>query len=282
MGHASPEDMRRLPYMAGTAPLIPFANYVTRGKYSFLGEEYQLQVTKPRWAPDGIAMHGFLADKPWNLESKQVTGSDATVSYKYTIGENDFEGYPFQLTAKHEMRLGEGFSSEVTVRNEGMKPLPLAMGSHPYLRLGEEPEETIDGWELTIPSSRMLPKNDVNPSNFSVQEVSGTSFDFTKPRIIGKTNFSGILWLFETGEKTTARLSNPETGFTLDLTLNRGYRYMLFYTPSSPDYYKRRSLAIEPMCGTPDAFTNGIGLACLEPGRSFTAAYTIRGSYDKR
>jgi len=130
-------------------------------------------------------MHGFLADKTWNLDLKQVTGSDATVSCKYTIGENDFEGYPFQLTVRHEMRLGEGFSSEVTIWNEGTKPLPLAMGFHPHLRVGEQPEETIDGWELTMPSSKMRPKNDMNPSNFSVQEVSGTSFDFTKPRIIG-------------------------------------------------------------------------------------------------
>jgi len=55
MGHASPEDMCRLPYMGGTTPLIPFANYVTRGRYSFLGEE-RARTSCRSPSPDGLLM----------------------------------------------------------------------------------------------------------------------------------------------------------------------------------------------------------------------------------
>ncbi len=274
MGHPTPEEMIKSPYMAGTVPLIPFANYITGGQYHFMGEEYQLEIVKTRWAPKGLAMHGFLYDKPWTLMGASANKRESSVTYMYNISENEFKGYPFHLNLLHELKLSEEFTSRLVARNDGERPLPLALGFHPYMQLSDSSDEKIDGWELSIPSSKMLVKDNANPTGFLVKDVTGTPYDFTKPRLIGNARFSDILWLFETHGKASSRLLKLQTGFGIDLCLGSGYKYLLFYTPSS-----RKGLAIEPMCGVPDSFNNGIGLTTLKSGQQYTATYVIRPSH---
>ena len=110
------------------APLIPWPNRLSDGRYSFDGTDYQVALTEP---DKHNAIHGFLQWRPWQpsrrSESQIVMG---TILFP-------LEGYPFLLDVQVDYRLDEaGLTVTTTATNVGERACPYGSGQHPYLSPG--------------------------------------------------------------------------------------------------------------------------------------------------
>lgn len=254
MGHHG--DIRSRPAYGGAAILFPFANRVRRGRYRFMGQDYQLSTP----TPSAHALHGFAMGKSWQILDKPETDENASIRCEFTIAENDFQGYPFNVRVESVFTL-----------NIGEGPLPLTMGVHPYLTVAKSPADRIDFWELQFQAKSMLVLDDGIPTG-EMRDISGTVLDFTRMRSIDGSVFDqGFADLTYFGEKARSIIRNPETGLEVELWQDSGFGYVQVYTLPP-----RASISIEPTSGAADAFNNGIGLTVLGPGEERSASYGIR------
>ena len=154
----------------------PWPNRIADGKYTFDGAEYQVPLNEPA---RGCALHGFLFEQDWMLESHEESAVTLSCSPAPTAG------YPHALRLTAEYRLTEaGLRIAVTAANLGGTAAPYGVCPHPYLVAGPSP---LDQWILEIPAGEFL---DVTPDRLLPVDrhtVEGHAFDFRSPRAIGAT-----------------------------------------------------------------------------------------------
>ncbi|MGC8631792.1 MAG: aldose 1-epimerase [Thermoprotei archaeon] len=250
--HASPEALISGPTRAGCAVLMPFANRISGGKYSFNGKSYFLPINE---RGRDNAIHGLLTDKVWDViclygdeAPEESVGEQRKVIYGYDFP--GIGGYPFLFHAEVEYALGDsGLHVGLSVTNTGNTPLPLSMGTHPYYKV----DGRLKDWVIDFDSLGRFLTKDMIPTGEIVRENPSGK--------IGDRSFDGCYAL-----NGDLRLYNKR-GLLIKMT---GFPYVQLYTPPS-----RTSIAIEPMTGIPDAFNNGIGLKKLAPGEKFQASYDV-------
>ncbi len=245
------------------AKLSPFANMVEGGRYAFGGQTHQLPLN---WPADGHALHGFVADKPFAVVSQTATGAGAVLVLRHEeAGDQPGYPFPFRLTIAYQFTIETGLSCRTTVENVGSDVLPLGDGWHPYLRLGGR----VDDWQLSLPAEALI---ELNGQFIPTGRVLPAD-DFREFCRIGDRHFD-TCFRVNTGQSTVVtHLTRPEVGLGVSVWQETGpdqYRFLQVYTP--PD---RRSIAIEPMTGWPDAFNNRQGLVRLGPGGVWTATFGI-------
>ncbi|MFP3220272.1 MAG: hypothetical protein RXR41_03900 [Candidatus Marsarchaeota archaeon] len=260
--HRDASALVQAPFSAGSAVLIPFANRVKGGRFTFSGRVYSLPVNEPS---RGNAIHGLLYDKPWQLICEFrgndylyfFTGEEVRSAYPGRatglILAHDFEGvegYPFPFRAWVEYSITDhGLFVNLSVENRGRSEMPVTMGTHPYYVLGGDLKE----WTLEFKSKGKLVTKDLIPTGEVVDaEVSGK---------LDERSFDDCYLL--DGDVV---LRNA-VGLRI---IAKGFPYLQVYTPPS-----RAAIAVEPMTGAPDAFNNGMGLAVLKPGSSLSASYEV-------
>jgi aldose 1-epimerase len=233
-----------------------------------MGQDYQLSTP----TPSAHALHGFAMGKSWQILDKSETDENASIRCEFTIAENDFQGYAFNVRVESVFTLSEsGFTHEITALNIGEGPLPLTMGVTPYLTVAKSPADRIDFWELQFQAKSMLVLDDGIPTG-EMRDVSGTALDFTRMLSIDGSVFDqGFADLTYCGEKARSIIRNPETGLEVELWQDSGFGYVQVYTLPP-----RANISIEPTSGAADAFNNGIGLTVLGPGEERSASYGIR------
>ena len=148
---------------AGAGELLaPWPNRVDRGRYSFGGGDYQLDLSEPA---NGNAIHGLTRWAGW-----QAAVSDgAQVLLRHQLLGRP--GYPFCLDLAAGYRLGpDGLTVTVTARNAGSRPAPYGTGHHPYLTAGAP---LIDGCELTLPTAAYVPAGERGLPGGPPQDVAG-------------------------------------------------------------------------------------------------------------
>ena len=260
--YVSPDDLTTT--FADTyrgAKLSPFANMVAGGRYTFNGTIYQLPIN---WPADGHAIHGFVADKPFEVVLQQSSDEEAelVLHYSYT-GDTPGFPLPFGLTIRYQLRADTGLIVQTTVRNTGPAPMPYGDGWHPYCRLAD----TIDPLWLSLPAdAEIVAGNSFIPTG---EIIHHTDLDQFKP--IGDRQFDTCFAVKATNGIARTYLRSGQTGLILCVWQEAAaYPFLQIY--SSPD---RRGLAIEPMTGWPDAFNNQQGLLWLGPGKRWTGAFGI-------
>lgn len=105
----------------GMALLIPFANRIKGGKYTFEGRTYSLPVNS-----EGNAIHGFAKDVRWHVDEVDEDRAKLSVTLKNA-------GYPSELKCEVTYELSQS-SIEVSmgITNMGDMDAPLTVGAHPY------------------------------------------------------------------------------------------------------------------------------------------------------
>ena len=219
--------------------LIPYAGRVRDGRYAFEGERYQLPVGR-----EGHASHGFAKDEPWGVVDRQ----GHSVGLKATVRG---EGYPGVLEAELTYALsGATFSTACEVKNVSTRDCPVEVGFHPYF--------LAQNWTL---------------------EANGGAYKFELADTHFPTGAKTALDVGALGPGT--RLDNPvELEGEIKLhspsrTLTIRRRNMPYVVLFNGKYAEGVSLAVEPYSGLPDAYNNGIGLAKLEPGATFSCGYDV-------
>ncbi len=104
-------------------PLVPYANRIAHGQFSFDGREVRLQ---PNWDRDPHPLHGQGWKSPWTIH--QSCASQARMEF---LGGGD--EWPWRYRAVQEFSLFEdALDIRLGVENLSSGTMPCMLGLHPY------------------------------------------------------------------------------------------------------------------------------------------------------
>lgn len=243
--------------------LVPWPNRVKDGVWELDGVPQRLALTEPSL---GNASHGLLRFRPYAL----VERTDSSVTQAATIYPE--AGYPFILDTEvtHELDT-EGLTVTHRITNRGTRSAPVAVGAHPYLRIGDVPAS-----RLTL-TSRAGVRFETDDRLNIVGEVAvaGTPFDLSEGRIVADLDLNdGYGDLPPRAEHALA----ADDGRRVVLWGDDAFGYVQVFTHRAfaTKEAGEVALAVEPMTAPANAFNTGRGLRWLEPDETWTLAWGIR------
>lgn len=257
-------DAREAPLSSGIV-LVPWTNRVAGARWMLGDVEQRLAVTEPA---AGNAIHGLLASADYDVRRAR---EDAT-----TLGARivDAPGYPFDLDVEVDYALTvDGIDVAISVRNDGPSAAPVALGAHPYLRVGDA---DVDELVLTVAAAESLRLGaDALPRE--IHAVDGTRSDLRGGVPVREVPWHLCLTGLDSADGIVAhRLAGPKGAVTLwadaDFAWVQVYVTREFPGPSGP----RTAVAVEPMTAPPNAFNSGTGLRWIEPGGRWRPRWGIR------
>ena len=233
--------------------LVPWPNRVRDGRWTQRGTTYQLALTEPA---TGNASHGLLRFASYTV----LAQSEASVTLSAPVVPQT--GYPFHLGTSVTYAL-TGMTLDVThtVTNLGAEDAPVALGTHPYLCIGDVATSEL---VLTSPGATQFAL-DERKLPIAEKPVDGAT-DLRGGRRIADLSLDtayGELSRDADGLVRTT-LAAPD-GRTLTLWQGEGFDYVQVFTT---DRYPGQpvAVAVEPMTAPADTFNSGQGLRWLAPG----------------
>jgi aldose 1-epimerase len=247
--------------------LAPWPNRIEDGSYEFEGRSLQLALTEPS---RHNASHGLSRWAAWSLEEH----AESSVSLTCRLMAQT--GYPWAVDLHVIYDLSaDGLTVTQTATNLSDSPAPYASGAHPYLSAGAGP---VDDWELTLPAATRLLVSPDRLLPIGREAVDGTAYDFRVTRPIRGTELNNAFTdlVRDEGGRAVVVLQGDHA---VTLWADENHRWLLVYSADDRPETARRSLAVEPMTGPPDAFRSGEDLAVLAPagseGDTFSASWGI-------
>lgn len=255
------------PPFANGIVLFPWPNRIRDGKWQLDGATQQLDITEPKFQN---ASHGLLRFSPYRVIAQAADS--------ITLAASVFpqHGYPFRLDAEVRYELeDDGIHVSHDILNASDAAAPVALGTHPFLRVGAVPTEeltiTIAAATRFVTDDRLIPIDEV--------PTAGTAFDLSTGASVTSVDLNTTFGSL--GDPVdgvhTHRLTAPNGSYT-ELWQHVDFGFVLaFATPfPRPDGSKSLAVAIEPMTGPPNAFNSGQGLRWLEPGERWSLDWGIR------
>lgn len=254
----------RTPPAAAGIVLAPWPNRIRDGRWSHDGVDHQLAITEPAL---GNAIHGLLRF----TEYRVVAQDRDSVTLEATIFPQT--GYPFLIeTAVHYELVSDGLRVTHRLENVGAEPAPVALGTHPYVKIGGVPTADL---ELRIEADshievdeRKLPTGEV--------PVDGTPWDLRDGRRVGELSLDDAFGELASDEDGVIEhvLTAPD-GRSVAVWADDDFAYVQAYTTDRfPG--EELAIAIEPMTAPAEAFNSGRGLRWLGPGEQWELSWGIR------
>ncbi|RYV50901.1 aldose 1-epimerase family protein [Pengzhenrongella frigida] len=248
------------------AVLFPWPNRVRDGRWSQHGSEHQLVVTEPE---RGNANHGLVRTAPFTIE--HVAQDEVVVSVCLTPQP----GFAFQLTMQVRYALtDDGLEVTHTMTNTSGWPAPVALGVHPYVRIGDVPRGELS---IQVRAGRYL---EVDRQLIPVGErpVAGSAVDLREPRRVGELELNTCFGDLTAADGYSRSVVAAPDGRAVAVWADEAFAFVQIYT--CPDFPRADgaglALAIEPMTAPADALNSGVGLTWLDPGETWTACWGIR------
>jgi aldose 1-epimerase len=241
---------------------------VAGGTWSYGGVAQQLEITEPE---NGNALHGLLTHSPY------LVSAHTRDSITLGAGISPQRGYPFELsTSVHYQLVENGLLVTHSLKNTGSRSAPVALGAHPFLRLGKVPTEEL---MLYINADTHIGVDErLNPSGITT-DVAGTRNDFRAGRLVGSVDLDDA-WSNVRHEEDGSSLHYLEgpDGSQVQLVMDASFGYVQAFTTTdfATDGGMVTAVAVEPMTAPADAFNSGEGLRWLEPGEVWEASWGIR------
>jgi aldose 1-epimerase len=245
--------------------LIPWPNRVDQGRYTYDGQEYQLDVSEP---PFDCAIHGLVRWAPWVLAEQSA---DRVRLTHRLLGSG---GYPFRLdlTAEYSLDAEHGLTVRMSAVNAGSKTAPYGHGAHPYLTVGEP----IDGCEITIPADRYQPVDARMLPDGPPRDVAGTPYDHREARTLGTQKIDNAFTGLRRDDAGRSWVHLRGAAGAVSFWMDDTHPWLEIYTADeAPPAQRRRGLGVEPMTCPPNAFASGVDLIELKPGATFTGTWGI-------
>lgn len=245
--------------------LVPWPNRLHGGRYTWDGAEHPVPMDEPA---KGNALHGLARFRAW----RPVDRSADAVTMALRLHPSPPYPFSLDLTARWALT-DEGLTVEHTATNIGATAAPYALGTHPYIRVGER----VDEARLTLPAATWLPTDD-DQIPTGVQPVDGTAYDFRAGREIGALEIDYAFGDLTRGPDGRVRLLLEGDGRAVEVWADEGFPYLEVFTGDAvPEPERRRQgLGVEPMTAPPNAFVTGEGLIRLEPGATVTHRWGVR------
>ncbi|MBV1778194.1 aldose 1-epimerase family protein [Paeniglutamicibacter sp. ABSL32-1] len=255
------------PSAAGVV-LVPWPNRVAGGTWTYEGAEERLAVTEPA---RGNAIHGLLRHSSY----REVGRTEGSVVLAADISAAP--GYPFELATSVRYELvADGLRVTHRLENLGDRKAPVAVGAHPYLRVGDTPAADL---KLLVNAERHLEVDGSMIPTGGQDPVAGTRYDYRQGRPLNDVALDDT-WseLSRDPDGNTRHSLEAPDGSRVELHMDANYGFIQVFTapafpgPSGPV----RAVAMEPMTAPANAFNNGLGLRWLAPGEVWESSWGIR------
>lgn len=246
--------------------LVPWPNRVEGGWWALDGSPQQLELTEPEL---GNANHGLLARARYTVGGREPDRVLLAAPVAAT------QGYPFDLATSVEYRLtADGVEVTHIIDNLSSRPAPVALGAHPYLRLGDLAVEDL---VLQLAAGRALSLDDGHIPRGSV-DVTGTALDLRVGRLVRDVVPHGCYTGLDLVDGLVQHRLRAGDGREVRLWAEPVFTHVqVFVTDEFPTGAGAVSaIAIEPMTAPPNALRTGDSLRWLEPGERWTARWGIR------
>jgi aldose 1-epimerase len=260
--------------------LVPWPNRIEDGLWHHDGAEQQLGLSEPELHN---ALHGLLVHTAYWMVSR----TEDSVTLAASIFPE--RGYPFALETQVTYQLvDDGLTVTHEIRNEGGTSAPVAIGTHPFFRIGDVPTTDLT---LTLHAATRFPVDERLNVTTEVpvegrydlragQKVEGLKLDDA---------FGGVTPI----DQVTATLTAPD-GRTVSLWQDENFPYVQVFTTekfpvgdnltvmnaidpdTTPQEARTTAIAIEPMTAPANAFNSGQSLRWVEPEETWTASWGIR------
>jgi len=255
----------RTPPMGAGIVLAPWPNRIRDGRWSHDGTVHQLAITEP---DRSNAIHGLLR----YTEYKPIARERDSITLAATIYPQ--LGYPFLLgTAVHYELVADGLKVTHFVENLGADPAPVALGSHPYLKIGGVPTADLvlrlDAGSHIEVDERLLPTGEV--------PVEGTEWDFREGQLVGGLDLDDAFGEVASADGQVLHSLTASDGRSVSIWADDEFEYVQVYTSRKfPGEDGDVAIAVEPMTAPAEAFNSGRGLKWLDPGEEWQLSWGIR------
>lgn len=253
------------PPMAAGIVLVPWPNRIRDGRWSHDGVDHQLAITEPA---RGNAIHGLLR----HTEYQPIERDRDSVTLAARIYPQS--GYPYLLgTAVHYELVADGLRVTHFVENLGGEAAPVAIGTHPYLKIGGVPTSELtlrlDAASHIEVDDRLLPTGEV--------PVEGTEWDFREGRRVGDLRLDDAFGELASDDGQVLHSLTAPDGRSVSVWADDEFGYVQVYTSHDfPGEDGEIAIAIEPMTAPAEAFNSGRGLRWLDPGEEWQLSWGIR------
>lgn len=119
-------DQADHPLQAGCFPLVPFANRIAAGRFSFGGQRVQIA---PNLQGERHPLHGF----GWLAKWQRVRHDASSALLEHAFAGSAEWPWPY-IAHQHIALDDQGLTVRLMVRNTGDQPAPMGLGLHPYFR----------------------------------------------------------------------------------------------------------------------------------------------------
>ncbi|MDF2739753.1 MAG: aldose 1-epimerase [Actinomycetia bacterium] len=249
--------------VTGLPLLAPWANRLPGWRYRAAGTEVDLHGLDLHTDPGGLPIHGTLtAHGGWRLEHLAAEDGSAVLqaSLDYGAFPDLLAAFPFphRLTVTATAREAT-LAVATTLEATGGRPVPVAFGWHPYLRLPGAPRAA---WRLLLPDRVHLDLDDRGlPTGKTADEPAEAD-------PVGDRTYDD---LYALGQGPAARhLGLEAAGRRLLVGYGQGYGHAQVFAPPGAGF-----VCLEPMTGPTAALAAGT-TPLVDPGASFTTEFTVR------
>lgn len=253
------------PPMGAGIVLAPWPNRIRDGRWTHEGVTRQLAITEPA---RNNAIHGLLR----YTEYTPISRERDSVTLKATIYPQ--LGYPFLLgTAVHYELVSDGLQVTHFVENLGVEAAPVALGSHPYLKIGGVPTADLtlrlDAASHVEVDDRLLPTGEI--------PVDGTEWDFREGRRVGDIELDDAFGELSSEDGQVLHTLTAPDGRSVSIWADDEFDYVQVFTSREfPGEDGDVAIAVEPMTAPAEAFNSGRGLRWLAPGEEWQLTWGIR------
>jgi len=249
-------------HVTGLPLLAPWANRLPGWRYRAAGVEVDLEGLDLHTDPGGLPIHGTLtAHRGWRLERLAAEADRAVLEAGLDYGDwpELLAAFPFphRLTVTFALQ-GASLAVTTTLTATGDRPVPVAFGWHPYLRLPGAPRAA---WRLLLPFRTHLELDDRGlPTGKAADEPAEAA-------PVGERTFDDLYVL--DADPAERRLGLEAAGRRLVVGYGDGYDHAQVFAPPGAEF-----VCLEPMTAPTAALATG-ATPLVAPGDSFSARFTI-------
>lgn len=244
----------------GIPLLHPWANRLAGDRYRVNGTTVVLDPGSPLVQRDdrGLPIHGLLNGSPRWRQVPPAEGWGLSAQLDFAAYEDLLGAFPFPHRLRLDIALRRRtLTVRTTLTATGEVPVPVAFGFHPYLRLPDVPRER---WHVALPAmrhlaldARSIPTGESRPMPAQAGRLGTRTFDDGYVDVQRGAQFV----LAGGARRITVRL-------------DEGYPVAQVFAPAAADV-----ICFEPMTAPPNALASGDRLTLVEPGRRYTATFSI-------
>jgi aldose 1-epimerase len=237
----------------GCFPLVPFANRIAHGRFSFDGDTVQL----PRnFGDHPHALHGQGWQGAWQVLTQSAHAAELEF-------EHAADTWPWAYAARQSFALTpDVLRIGLAVINRSVREMPVSIGFHPYFIVTPQTRLSAHVGGVWLSDDTCIPTERAGAAHF---------LDLANGATVADAPFVDHCHY---GWKGRAVIAQPDLARTLELTASPELDVLHCYLPQRAGFF-----CVEPVSAMPDAFNRpaaASGLRALAPGATLAASMTLR------